>query len=191
MMHMFPDLFAKHRVAPVEHYPEHLLQDAGERRAARPASGEPTIALLTPGHLQLAPTSSTRSSPTRWASSSSRGSDLFVEDGCAVHEHDAGPAPDRRRLPAHRRRLSGSAHLQAGFGARRAGPVRSLSRRPRDASSTRRAAASPTTRRSTPTSPRSSNSTPASAPILQNVPTYIAATRTSSTMCWTICRSWS
>ena len=35
MMHMFPDLFAKNRVAPVENYPEHLLEDAGERRAAR------------------------------------------------------------------------------------------------------------------------------------------------------------
>ena len=48
MMHMFPDLFARNRVAPVEHYPEKLLATL-ESVAPRGLDREPTIALLTPG----------------------------------------------------------------------------------------------------------------------------------------------
>ena len=48
MMHMFPDLFAKNRVAPVESYPEHLLKTL-ESVAPSGLDREPTIALLTPG----------------------------------------------------------------------------------------------------------------------------------------------
>ncbi len=48
MMRLFPDLFAMHRVAPIEDYPDELL--ATLRSVAPPrASGDPTIALLTPG----------------------------------------------------------------------------------------------------------------------------------------------
>ncbi len=48
MMHMFPDLFAMNRVAPVETYPEELL--ATLRSVSPPtAQAEPTVALLTPG----------------------------------------------------------------------------------------------------------------------------------------------
>jgi uncharacterized circularly permuted ATP-grasp superfamily protein len=48
MMHMFPDLFAQNRVAPVEDYPEALLQTL---EAVVPANldRDPTIVLLTPG----------------------------------------------------------------------------------------------------------------------------------------------
>jgi uncharacterized circularly permuted ATP-grasp superfamily protein len=48
MMRLFPDLFARHRVAPVENYPDELLATL---RSVAPvtASAEPTIALLTPG----------------------------------------------------------------------------------------------------------------------------------------------
>ncbi|MBX9710152.1 MAG: circularly permuted type 2 ATP-grasp protein [Xanthobacteraceae bacterium] len=48
MMRLFPDLFSRHRIAPVENYPDELL---AALRSVAPASakGEPTVALLTPG----------------------------------------------------------------------------------------------------------------------------------------------
>jgi uncharacterized circularly permuted ATP-grasp superfamily protein len=48
MMRLFPDLFARHRVAPVENYTDELLNTL---RSVAPASAsaEPTVALLTPG----------------------------------------------------------------------------------------------------------------------------------------------
>ena len=48
MMRLFPDLFARHRVAPVERYPEELLATLSSVAPAS-ASTEPTVALLTPG----------------------------------------------------------------------------------------------------------------------------------------------
>lgn len=48
MMHMFPDLFSKNRVAPVENYPDKLLKTL-ESVAPRNLDREPTIAVLTPG----------------------------------------------------------------------------------------------------------------------------------------------
>jgi uncharacterized circularly permuted ATP-grasp superfamily protein len=48
MMRVFPDLFAEHRIDPVETYPEELL--ATLISVAPPsAQSEPTVALLTPG----------------------------------------------------------------------------------------------------------------------------------------------
>lgn len=53
MMRVAPDLFAEHRVAPVENYPDALL--ASLRSVAPPAgSKEPTIAVLTPGRFNSA-----------------------------------------------------------------------------------------------------------------------------------------
>ena len=47
MMRLFPELFSQHRVAPVAHYPDLLLDSL---RAVAPASvNEPTVVLLTPG----------------------------------------------------------------------------------------------------------------------------------------------
>jgi uncharacterized circularly permuted ATP-grasp superfamily protein len=47
MMRLFPDLFARNRVAPVAHYPDLLLDTL---RAAAPAAAEnPTIVVMTPG----------------------------------------------------------------------------------------------------------------------------------------------
>jgi uncharacterized circularly permuted ATP-grasp superfamily protein len=47
MMRLFPELFAEHRVAPVAHYPDLLLDTL---RAMAPASvNEPTAVVLTPG----------------------------------------------------------------------------------------------------------------------------------------------
>ncbi len=48
MMRLFPDLFARHRVAPVENYPDELLA-ALRSVAPMTATAEPTVALLTPG----------------------------------------------------------------------------------------------------------------------------------------------
>ena len=47
MMRLFPELFSKNRVAPVEHYPDLLLETL---RAMAPfATAEPTVVVLTPG----------------------------------------------------------------------------------------------------------------------------------------------
>jgi uncharacterized circularly permuted ATP-grasp superfamily protein len=48
MMRLFPDLFARHRIAPVERYPDELLSAL---RSVAPAhsSSEPVVALMTPG----------------------------------------------------------------------------------------------------------------------------------------------
>jgi uncharacterized circularly permuted ATP-grasp superfamily protein len=47
MMRLFPDLFSQHRVAPVAHYPDLLLDTL---RASSPATtAEPTVVVLTPG----------------------------------------------------------------------------------------------------------------------------------------------
>jgi uncharacterized circularly permuted ATP-grasp superfamily protein len=47
MMRLFPELFSRHRVAPVAHYPDLLLETL---RASSPASSaEPTVVVLTPG----------------------------------------------------------------------------------------------------------------------------------------------
>jgi uncharacterized circularly permuted ATP-grasp superfamily protein len=48
MMHMFPDLFAKNNVAPVEIYPEKLRQTL-ESVAPEGLDRDPVIAVLTPG----------------------------------------------------------------------------------------------------------------------------------------------
>ena len=47
MMQLFPELFASHRVAPVDHYPELLLNSL--REAAPRGVSNPTVVLLTPG----------------------------------------------------------------------------------------------------------------------------------------------
>lgn len=79
MMHMFPELFQNHRVAPIEHYPE-LLRETLESVAPETCEGEPTLAVLTPGifnsayyeHAFLADTMGVELV---------EGRDLFVDDG--------------------------------------------------------------------------------------------------------------
>src|ERR1700754_4203826 len=48
MMRLFPELFARHRVAPVDNYPDELLATLKSVAPER-APAEPTVALLTPG----------------------------------------------------------------------------------------------------------------------------------------------
>ncbi|HEY2137423.1 MAG TPA: circularly permuted type 2 ATP-grasp protein [Xanthobacteraceae bacterium] len=48
MLRLFPELFSRHHVAPVENYPDELLATL-QSVAPASASSEPTVALLTPG----------------------------------------------------------------------------------------------------------------------------------------------
>ncbi len=47
MMQLFPELFDSHRIAPVDHYPELLLNSL--RETAPPGVSNPTVVLLSPG----------------------------------------------------------------------------------------------------------------------------------------------
>ncbi|HSP24990.1 MAG TPA: circularly permuted type 2 ATP-grasp protein [Saliniramus sp.] len=53
MMRLFPELFSRHRISPVEDYPDALLASL---RSVTPPSGsrDPTVALLTPGQFNSA-----------------------------------------------------------------------------------------------------------------------------------------
>jgi uncharacterized circularly permuted ATP-grasp superfamily protein len=53
MMRLFPELFVRHRVAPVENYPDALLATL-RSVAPRSASQDPTAVLLTPGRFNSA-----------------------------------------------------------------------------------------------------------------------------------------
>jgi uncharacterized circularly permuted ATP-grasp superfamily protein len=48
MLRLFPELFSRHRVAPVENYPDELLATL-DSVAPATASADPTVVLLTPG----------------------------------------------------------------------------------------------------------------------------------------------
>src|ERR1700737_2197515 len=48
MLRLFPELFSRYRISPVENYPDELLQTL-KSIAPPTASGEPTVVLLTPG----------------------------------------------------------------------------------------------------------------------------------------------
>jgi uncharacterized circularly permuted ATP-grasp superfamily protein len=48
MMHIFPELFARHRIAPVNDYPE-VLRQTLEAVAPPACEGDPCLAVLTPG----------------------------------------------------------------------------------------------------------------------------------------------
>ena len=47
MMRLFPDLFTSHRVAPIAHYPDLLLETL--RQSSPATTAEPTVVVLTPG----------------------------------------------------------------------------------------------------------------------------------------------
>ena len=47
MMRLFPELFRRHAIAPVEHYPQVLLNNL--RTTAQPGVQDPTVVLLSPG----------------------------------------------------------------------------------------------------------------------------------------------
>jgi uncharacterized circularly permuted ATP-grasp superfamily protein len=88
MMRLFPELFARYAVAPVDHYPDLLLNTL---RAVAPVGVvDPTVALLTPGaynsayfeHSFLA---------QQMGIELVEGSDLFVQDECVFMRTTRGP----------------------------------------------------------------------------------------------------
>jgi uncharacterized circularly permuted ATP-grasp superfamily protein len=98
MMRLFPDLFARHSIAPVEHYPDVLLQNL--RSVAPVGVSDPTVALLTPGahnsayfeHAFLA---------QQMGIELVEGQDLFVRDDAVYMRTTRGP----RRLDVVYRRI--------------------------------------------------------------------------------------
>ncbi|MES2952311.1 MAG: circularly permuted type 2 ATP-grasp protein [Pseudomonadota bacterium] len=88
MMRLFPELFNAHRVAPIAHYPDLLLETL---RASSPATtAEPTVVVLTPGmynsayfeHAFLA---------QQMGIELVEGQDLFVKDGFVYMRTTRGP----------------------------------------------------------------------------------------------------
>jgi uncharacterized circularly permuted ATP-grasp superfamily protein len=88
MMRLFPQLFGQHRVAPVAHYPDLLLETL--RGVAPAAVNDPTVVLLTPGmynsayfeHAFLA---------QQMGVELVEGSDLFVRDNFVYMRTTQGP----------------------------------------------------------------------------------------------------
>ena len=89
MMRLFPDLFKSHRVAPVAHYPDLLLEAL--RDSAPGVQGDPTVVVLTPGmynsayfeHAFLA---------QQMGVELVQGQDLFVKDRHVYMRTTRGPA---------------------------------------------------------------------------------------------------
>jgi uncharacterized circularly permuted ATP-grasp superfamily protein len=88
MMRLFPELFSQHRVAPVAHYPDLLLETL---RASSPSTtDDPTVVVLTPGmynsayfeHAFLA---------QQMGVELVEGQDLFVKDGFVYMRTTRGP----------------------------------------------------------------------------------------------------
>jgi uncharacterized circularly permuted ATP-grasp superfamily protein len=52
MMRLFPELFEKYRVAPVEHYPD-LLLECLKIASPQGTKKKPNVVVLTPGHVQF------------------------------------------------------------------------------------------------------------------------------------------
>jgi uncharacterized circularly permuted ATP-grasp superfamily protein len=89
MMRLLPDLFAAHRIAPVENYTDLLLNCL--RSVAPPtASGEPCVALLTPGQFNSAYYEHSFLAD-RLGVELVEGSDLFVRDDVLYMRTTQGP----------------------------------------------------------------------------------------------------
>jgi len=88
MMRLFPDLFERHRIAPVAHYPDLLLETL--RSVAPSGATDPTVVVLTPGmynsayfeHAFLA---------QQMGVELVEGQDLFVENGFVYMRTTRGP----------------------------------------------------------------------------------------------------
>jgi uncharacterized circularly permuted ATP-grasp superfamily protein len=88
MMRLFPDLFARNRIAPVEHYPDMLLDNL--RSVAPQGVTDPTVVVMTPGmynsayfeHAFLA---------QQMGVSLVQGQDMFVKDHTVYMRTTRGP----------------------------------------------------------------------------------------------------
>ncbi len=88
MMRLFPDLFAKHSIAPVEHYPDVLLENL--RHAAPGNAMDPTAVLMTPGPLNSAYFEHTFLAQ-QMGIELVEGQDLFVKDNTVFMRTTRGP----------------------------------------------------------------------------------------------------
>jgi uncharacterized circularly permuted ATP-grasp superfamily protein len=98
MMKLFPELFAQHFVAPVNHYPEMLLRTL--RSIAPPGIIDPTVVVLTPGHFNSAYFEHAFLS-MQMGVELVEGQDLFVEDDVVYMRTTSGP----RRVDVIYRRI--------------------------------------------------------------------------------------
>jgi uncharacterized circularly permuted ATP-grasp superfamily protein len=88
MMRLFPELFVRHRVTPVQHYPDLLL---AQLRAAAPAGvDDPTCVLLTPGAFNSAYFEHTFLAQ-QMGIDLVEGRDLFVQDETVYMRTTQGP----------------------------------------------------------------------------------------------------
>jgi len=98
MMKLFPELFAQHSVAPVNHYPEMLLRTL--RSVAPPGIIDPTVVVMTPGHFNSAYFEHAFLS-MQMGVELVEGQDLFVEDDTVFMRTTSGP----RRVDVIYRRI--------------------------------------------------------------------------------------
>ncbi len=89
MMRLFPELFAEHRVAPVENYPDSLLATL-RSVAPRTASRDPVCVLLTPGQFNSAFYEHSFLAD-KLGIELVEGSDLFVRDDVVYMRTTQGP----------------------------------------------------------------------------------------------------
>jgi uncharacterized circularly permuted ATP-grasp superfamily protein len=98
MMRLFPELFARYQVAPVDHYPDLLLDTL--RQAAPEGVADPTVALLTPGQFNSAYFEHTFLAQ-QMGVELVEGQDLFVRDDTVFMRTTRGP----RRVDVIYRRI--------------------------------------------------------------------------------------
>ena len=88
MMRLFPELFSQYAVAPVEHYPDLLLEHL--RSVAPQGVDDPTVVILTPGVLNSAYFEHAYLAQ-QMGVELVEGSDLFVTDGRVFSKTTRGP----------------------------------------------------------------------------------------------------
>jgi uncharacterized circularly permuted ATP-grasp superfamily protein len=88
MMRLFPELFAQHAVAPIDHYPDLLLETL--RAVAPEGVPDPTVVLLTPGAYNSAYFEHTFLAQ-QMGIELVEGQDMFVKDGYVYMRTTRGP----------------------------------------------------------------------------------------------------
>ncbi len=134
MKRVFPGLFSRYRVRPIDHYGQQLL---GTLRALAPRPNDPTIVVLTPGRPQLRLLRAHLPGPAD-GRRAGRGPRPLRARQRRLHADHRRPAAGRRDLSPRRRRLPRSAGLPARLAARRGRTVQRLPGRQRVAGQRRR-----------------------------------------------------
>ncbi len=88
MMRLFPELFSRNKIAPVQHYPDMLLENL--RTVAPQGVGDPTVVLLTPGAYNSAYFEHTFLAQ-QMGVELVEGRDLFVDDDTVFMRTTRGP----------------------------------------------------------------------------------------------------